>query len=274
MGFTFDGAVGIVTGASRGIGARLAERLAGEGVHLALAARSEQELASMAQVAKAAGVRAIAVATDVNDPLQLRYLVDRTVEELGPPNLLVNNAGVEKYGAFDDLDPEDIDWIIRTNVTALATLTRLVVPSMIERRAGHIVNMASLAGKAAVPYNTIYSASKHAVVGFSWSLREELRPYGIGVSAVCPGFVEDTGMFASRGPNNRAPKLVGTVSPQKVIDETIKAIVKNRAEVIVAPPLSRAIDVLEAISPDLATAVPRRTGLYDFLAGEAQRPKS
>ncbi|MFN2594285.1 MAG: SDR family NAD(P)-dependent oxidoreductase [Actinomycetota bacterium] len=274
MTFQLKGAVGIVTGASRGIGARIAERLAGEGMDLALAARSEQDLQSVAQVASAAGVRAIAVATDVNDAGQLRNLVDRTVSELGPPALLVNNAGVEKYSAFQELELDDIDWMIRTNVTALAALTRLTVPHMIQAGRGHIVNMASLAGKTAVPYNSIYSASKHAVVGFSWSLREELRPLGIGVSAICPGFVEDTGMFASRGPNDRAPKLVGTVSPGKVVDETIKAIRKNRAEVIVAPPLSRVVDVLEAISPDFATSIPRRTGLYDFLAREGDRPKT
>ncbi|MEA2486804.1 MAG: hypothetical protein QOF16_458 [Actinomycetota bacterium] len=273
MTFEFKGAVGIVTGASRGIGARIAERLAGEGVDLALAARSESELASTAQVASAAGVRAIAVVTDVSDEAQLRNLVERTADELGPPTLLVNNAGVEKYGPFSELSPEDIEWIIRTNVTALAILTRFVVPLMIENGGGHIVNIASLAGKTAVPYNTVYSASKHAVVGFSWSLREELRPFGIGVSAICPGFVEDTGMFASRGSNDRVPKLVGSVSPRKVVDETIKAIRKNRAEVIVAPPLSRTVDVLEAISPDLASAIPRRTGFYDFLAKEADRPK-
>jgi short-subunit dehydrogenase len=139
---------------------------------------------------------------------------------------------------------------------------------------GHIVNIASLAGKTAVPYNAVYSASKHAVVGLSWSLREELRPFGIGVSVVCPGFVEDTGMFASRGANDRVPKLVGTVPPKKVVDETIKSIRKNRAEVIVAPPLSRTVDVLEAISPDFATAIPRRTGFYDFLAKESDRPKT
>lgn len=272
MTFELEGCVAIVTGASRGIGARLAERLAGEGASLALAARSADELAQTAQVASAAGARAIAVPTDVNDVEQLRNLVDRTASELGPPTLLVNNAGVEKYGTFRELTLDDIDWIIRTNVTALLSLTRLVVPHMLEAGRGHIANIASLAGKTAVPYNTVYSASKHAVVGFSWSLREELRPFGIGVSAVCPGFVEDTGMFAARGPNERAPKLVGTVTPRKVVDETIKAIRKNKAEVIVAPPLSRAIDVLEAISPDLATAVPRRTGFYDFLAKEGDRP--
>lgn len=273
MTFELKGAVAIVTGASRGIGARIAERLAGEGADLALAARSEQELSEVAQVASAAGGRAIAVPTDVNDLDHLKNLVNRTVDELGPPTLLVNNAGVEKYSAFHELSAEDIEWIIKTNVTSLALLTNLVVPLMIENRRGHIVNIASLAGKTAVPFNTIYSASKHAVVGFSWSLREELRPYGIGVSAVCPGFVEDTGMFAARGTNDRAPKLVGTVSPTKVVDETIKAIRKNKAEVIVAPPLSRAIDVLEAISPDLATALPRRTGFYDFLEQEGRRPK-
>jgi short-subunit dehydrogenase len=268
------GTVGILTGASRGIGVPLAERLAREGVSLALAARSSTDLERTAEKVRATGVRVITVPTDVTDAAALQNLVTRTTEELGPPDLLVNNAGVEKYSRFDKCDPSDIEWVIKTNVVALEMLTRMVVPGMIERGHGHVVNIASLAGKTAVPYNSVYSSSKHAVVGFSWSLREELRPLGVGVSVVCPGFVGDVGMYASRGPNERAPRVAGTVTPQNVVDATIKAISKNRAEILVARGISKIVDVFQAISPEMATAVPRRAGLYRFLEKEADRPST
>ena len=264
------GAVGILTGASRGLGVYIAERLAAKGVDLALAARSEDALEETAELVRLHGVKAIAVPTDVTKNRDLQDLVDRASAELGPVELLVNNAGVEQVGRFEKLSAAEIQAIIHTNVYALEILTRFVVPQMIERRRGHIVNMASSAGKAAVPYNTVYSSSKHAVVGFSWSLREELRPHGVGVSVVCPGFVSGSGMFSAWGGAQHAPKIVGTVTPEKVAEKTIQAIERNRAEVIVSGLMGRAVDLFNAVSPDATAFVARRSGLYAFLEHEAE----
>lgn len=264
--------IAIVTGASRGIGVRVAEALAAKGVHLALAARSGNELQDIAARLQARGVRAIAVPTDVTNNEDLQALVDRTEAELGPPDLLVNNAGVQKVTRFEKVDPADIAWIINTNLIALEVLTRLVLPGMIERGRGHVCNIASLSGRTAYPYNAIYASSKHAVVGFSWSLREEMRPYGIEVSVVCPGFVSDEGMFARRHPDDPPPKIARMVSPTEVATRTIEAIEKNKAEVIVTGGLGNVVDVFHALSPDTTARIQRRAGLYDYMREEADRP--
>ena len=257
--------VAILTGASRGIGVVLAEHLARKGVNLALAARSEADLEKTAERVRVYGVRAITVPTDVQNNADLQNLVDRTTAELGPIDLLINNAGIESYSRFHESDPKKIEDILRTNVIAVELLTRFALPGMVKRRKGHVVNISSAAGKTAVPYNTVYSSSKHALVGFSWSLREELKPLGIGVSVVCPGFVSDTGMAFSWMKGTKAPKVAGMVAPDKVAEVTIEAIEKDKAEVIVSGGLGKIVDVFHAISPALTTTIARRSGLYDYL---------
>jgi uncharacterized protein len=263
-----NGKVGIITGASRGINARVAEVLADKGVRLALAARSEDELERRAGEIRARGGEAIAMPTDVTDRAALERLIARTEEELGPIDLLVNGAGIERVVEFRHSDPADIASIIATNVVAIETLTRLVVPGMVDRGRGHVVNLASAAAKTAYPYNTVNASSKHAVVGFSWSLREELRPHGIGVSAVCPGFVSDVGL-SSRFWVGKPPGIAGSVSADKVAKATVKVIERDRPEVIVSPGLGKLVDVFHAISPGLSTWVARRGGLYGYLEREA-----
>lgn len=265
------GTVGILTGASRGIGVRIAEALAREGVNLALAARSAEDLEQTAARAQELGVRAVAVPTDVTKRADLETLVERARNELGPVDLLVNNAGIEHYVHYEEIDLDEIEAIMTTNVIAAQVLTRLVLPGMIERRRGHIVNVASLAGKTALPYNVVYASSKHALVGFSWSLREEVRPHGLGVSVVCPSFVSDTGLFARWSKGRNAPKLAGMVGPDKVTRAVIKAIESDRAEIIVARGLGKVTDVVHAISPELTTGIARRSGVYDMLAKAASR---
>lgn len=265
-----NNSVGILTGASRGLGVLMAERLAAKGVNLALAARSEADLKETVNRVQARGVRAIAVPTDVTKREDLERLVARTTDELGPPNLLVNNAGVEILGSFETLSLDRIESVFATNVVALVSLTRLVVPGMIERGRGHVVNISSMAGKVAAPYYTIYSASKHAVVGFSWSLRAELKPKGIGVSVVCPGYVEETGMFSYRDAG-APPKTVGTVRPEDVAAAVVKVIEQNKAEALVAGPMLKVADVMHALSPDLAMGMGARSGAYGFVKKMAAR---
>ena len=259
------GTVGIVTGASRGIGVYLAETLARKGVDLALAARSAEDLESTAKSVRDHGVRAITVPTDVTNRADLEKLVARANDELGPVDLLVNNAGVEHYDYFEEADLDRIESILKTNLVAAEWLTRLVLPEMVRRRKGHIANIASVAGKTAAPYNTVYSSSKHGLVGFSWSLREEMKPYGIGVSVINPGYVGESGMFYDWSQGEAPPGLIKTVSPQKVADKTIEAIEKDKPEVNVTTGLANIVDVLHAISPRFTTYVARRTGAYKFL---------
>lgn len=259
------GSIGIVTGASRGLGVYIAEALTRKGVSLALAARSAEDLKETQASVERLGGRAIAVPTDVGKMTDLQNLVETTEKELGPVDLLINNAGVEKYSLYQELDPAVIEKTLRVNLWAPEVLSRLVVPGMVERRRGHIVNVASVAGKTAVPYNAIYSSSKHGLVGFSWSLREEMKPYHVGVSVVCPGFVSDSGMFHHWSRGNEPPSVSKPVAPEKVADAVVRAVERDKAEIIVASGLTKTVDVSHAISPALTTAVARRSGVYTFL---------
>lgn len=261
--------VGIVTGASRGLGVAICESLARKGVDLALAARSEGGLKETAARLERFGIRTITVPTDVTNRGELEDLTERTAAELGPVDLLVNNAGVEHYSYFQNYDLDVIETMIRTNQLAPEWLTRLVLPGMIERRRGHIVNVASVAGKTAVPYNAVYSSTKHALIGFSHSLREEMRPRGIGVSVICPGFVRETGMFSDWSRGKEPPGLTSTVVPDKVAEATVKAIENDIGEIVVASPLLRFADVIQAISPSLAALIGRKSGSYGFLENTA-----
>jgi uncharacterized protein len=265
------GRIGILTGASRGLGVHIAESLARKGVHLALAARSEQELKETANRISGFGGRVATIPCDVGKLKDLETLASRAEEELGPVDLLVNNAGIEKYSEFHRYDLDTIEKILRVNVWAPEVLTRLVIPGMVERHRGHIVNIASVAGKTAVPYNAIYSSSKHALVGFSWSLREEVKPYGIGVSVICPGFVAESGMFAHWSQGDKPPAMSSAVTPEKVAAALITAIERDKAEVIVARGLAKFVDVTHAISPKFTTTMARKGGAYAFLRRATER---
>ncbi|MDQ4065419.1 MAG: SDR family NAD(P)-dependent oxidoreductase [Actinomycetota bacterium] len=267
-----DGKVGILTGASRGLGALFAEELASKGVDLVLAARSKDELEQTAERVRARGRRAVPVPTDVADVSQLEELVAAAEREFGRIDLLVNNAGVELTGHSEDLALDDIERSVRINLISLIQLTRLVLPRMVERRLGHVCNIASTAGKVARPYATVYAATKHAVIGFSWSLRAELAEKGVEVTVVCPHYVSDVGMFADRKTRlgtPRPPRSIGEVSARDVAVATVEGIERNRAETVVAPPLVQVADLAHAFSVDLAMAVARRTGAYDYIKREA-----
>lgn len=264
--------VGILTGASRGIGARLADGLAQRGVNLVLAARSKDDLEQVAERVRLHGVKAIVVPTDISNRSELEELVSRTREELGPIDLLVNNAGMEIAGYSQQLDADHVDQAVQLNLTSLIQLTRLVIPEMIERRHGHICNIASVAGKVARPYSVVYAATKHGVVGFSWSLRAEMAEHDVEVSVVCPGYVSDVGMFADRRERTgfgKAPKALEEVTPDQVVSGTIEAIESNRAETVIGPPALRLADIVHAISPDLAMNIARKSGSYRFVKKEA-----
>ena len=174
------GRVALVTGASRGLGRHIARTLAGQGMDLVLAARAVEPLETLRAEIAALGVQAMVVPTDVTDPAQLDGLVARALAELGGVDLLVNNAGIEQIAAFDQVSVAAIDRVIDVNLRAPMRLTRLLLPSMIERGRGHIVNMASLAGHGAAAFNEPYGATKHAMVGFTQAFRASAQAAGWG----------------------------------------------------------------------------------------------
>ncbi len=190
-----QGAVCVITGASRGIGREVAKQLRARGARVGLAARSLDELEDLA---RELGDGAVAVAADVADPASLKQAFDSLAERLGAIDVLVNNAGIGAYAPFQATDAATFEHLMRVNYLGTVEATRLVVPSMIERRRGCIVNVASIAGRLGSPHESAYSGSKFAVVGFTEALAAELAPFGIGVSLVNPGPV-DTSFTEARG---------------------------------------------------------------------------
>jgi NADP-dependent 3-hydroxy acid dehydrogenase YdfG len=188
-GVQLKGSVAVVTGASSGIGEAVAVALAQRGAKVVLAARRKDRLDDLADRIDRAGGTALAVRCDVTDREQLTSLPSVVKEAFGPCDILVNNAGVPGGGTFADLTYQQIDAIIQVNVLGVMYGTRAFLPGMLKRRHGHIVNVASLAGRFATPGAAVYGASKHAVVAFSESVFYEVEDQGVLVTAVNPGFV-------------------------------------------------------------------------------------
>ena len=263
--------VALVTGGSRGIGAETARALGRQGCRVVISARSEDELEKARVELEATGTQCLAVPADVGHLDSLRRLVAETERGFGPVDILVNNAAApETILAFEELPPDDVERTVRVNVIGMAWLTQLVVPGMIERASGHIVNLSSNAGLVGVPYNAIYSATKHAVVGLSRSLRGELADKGIGVSVICPSFVEG-GRIAYNFDGRQPPKQAGTVTEAAVAEAVVEAITKNRGEVIVNRGLGKMSDVAQAIAPEFSAKMMRRLGVYEFFKTAAER---
>lgn len=176
--------VALVTGAGRGIGRAIAIELGRLGAKVVLTARSRTELE---ETAAATGPNASVMPANVRRKEELQAVFEQAASAVGPVDILVNAAGVGIFGPLAGFKDEDFETLIETNLRGIFLTCRLVLPSMIERKQGHIVNIASIAGKVGSANRAVYCASKFGVVGFTESLAEELRQYGIRASVVCPG---------------------------------------------------------------------------------------
>jgi NAD(P)-dependent dehydrogenase (short-subunit alcohol dehydrogenase family) len=181
--------VALVTGGGRGIGRAIALRLAKDGLAVAVAARTPGPVEEAARAARAIGVRALALTLDVTEPASIAAAVERVVGELGAIDVLVNNAGIAQSAPLVRSDPAIWDRHLRVNATGPYLLTRAVLPGMLARGWGRVINIASLAGLVGAPYVTAYTASKHALVGFTRALATEVAGKGVTVNAICPGYV-------------------------------------------------------------------------------------
>ena len=264
---TLTDRVVLITGASRGLGVAMARRFAREGSRLALAARSGSDLEKVKGELEEHGAKALAVPADVSDLESLRAMLKEVESALGPVDVLVNNAGIEEVFDFEKVTPERIEQIVQVNLTGTLWLTRLVLPSMIERRAGHICNISSLGGVTPYPHNAVYAATKHGLVGLSRSLRMELEEHGVEVSVICPGFVEG-GMFLEWG--RPALKSAGSVTPEDVAVAVVRAVRENKGEIIVTKGLGKMARATFATAPELAAKMMKRVGGARFLAEQAK----
>ena len=242
----------VITGASRGIGEALAHRVVGLGARVGVVARHESDLARL--VAALPSGAAIAAAADVTDRAALERALAHVASTLGPIDVLVNNAGVGHYAGVLDTSAEDFTRLWQVNVAGVHHAVRAVVPAMVARGRGVVVNVASIAGRIGAPMEGAYSATKFALVGLSESLQAELDNTGVRVCLVDPGPVA-TGFFDARGvPYTRSkPKAIPA---ERVADAIVAAVDEGRDEVFV-PRWLRAAVVAKAAFPALYRATSR-----------------
>lgn len=179
----------IITGAGKGIGKAAAELFLREGASVVLNSRNKSDLELIAEANKDKRDKILIVAGDISKEDTIKLVIDETLSKFGKADILMNNAG---FGIFDDLvdsKTDDFDAMFNTNVRALYLLTKGILPSMIDRKSGTIINIASIAGKNGFATGSIYCATKHAVMGLSRALMLEVRKYNIRVVTVCPGSV-------------------------------------------------------------------------------------
>src|SRR5712691_7382684 len=215
------GTVVVVTGASSGIGRSTALAFAAAGADVVLAARREELLEELAGLIAQRGRRALPVVCDVSDLAQVERLRERTEEAFGRCDVLVNNAGIPGGGPFAELSMEQIQRIAEVNYLGVLYCTKIFLPMMLEARRGHVVNVASLAGRFAVPGSSVYSSTKHAVVAFSEALYYELAPYGIVVTAINPGLVATEG-FPHRDAIDAGRKVMPPDDVARLIVHVVK----------------------------------------------------
>lgn len=267
-----NGKTALVTGASRGLGPYIARALADRGMNLVLVARARDGLEAVAAQVRAGGVQAAVVPADVADPAAREALVREAEAAFGGVQVLVNNAGIESTFFYHRLPPEAIERVIAVNLVAPMLLTRLLLPGMLARREGHIVNIASLAGKQGPAYNEPYAASKAGLIGFTQSLRAEYRGTGVSASVVCPGFVREAGMFADASARARRQpsRVLGTTTPNAVAAAVVRCIERDLPEVVVNPGPTRLLLAVLALAPSFGEWFARRAGVTDIFRAWAE----
>lgn len=252
----------LVTGASRGLGPLLAEAAGRRGATLALTARSLAGLRATAGRLRGLGIDGTAFPADLSVASQREQLVRDVLSAYGRVDVLINNAGLETEGAYAELPWPSIAENIEVNLLAPMALTHLVLPEMLERRAGHIVNIASIAAKSGAPYAAAYSGAKAALAEWTRALRLELRGSGVRFSTIFPGYVRDVGMFAKFG--MKPPLLVGSCLPSQVAGAVVRTLESGRPETIVNSMPLRYAFVLSEVSPSVGDWLLRVSGLVAF----------
>jgi short-subunit dehydrogenase len=223
----FHGKWALVTGASAGIGVALARELARRGAKLILTARRRERLESLAAEFAVQGVETRIVIADLNDPAAPQQIYD-AVQDL-TVDILINNAGLGQYGAFQSSDPGQEFSMVRVNCEAVVRLSRLFVPRMVERRRGWVLVVASTASFQPVPYLTTYAATKVFDRFFALGLAEEVAQYGINVTALCPGTTESEFFDVARAGAFRTRKLQ---SAAEVARLAIAALVRGQRTIV------------------------------------------
>lgn len=243
-----SGRVVAITGGARGLGLATAKALAARGARVAIG-DLDGELASVEAAALPGPGPHAGHALDVTDPQSFEAFLDNTTE-LGELDVIVNNAGIMPVRAFADEDPTVTRRQVEINLLGVMTGTRMALDRMLPRRRGHIVNVASAAGRVAVPGEAVYTATKHAVVGFDEALRVELRDSGIEVSTIMPSLAA-TELASGMKP----PRFVPMVKPDQVAQAIVKTLERPKLEVIVPAWTTPIIRLTLALPPNVRDRV-------------------
>ncbi|HRF47707.1 MAG TPA: SDR family NAD(P)-dependent oxidoreductase [Anaerolineales bacterium] len=265
------GANALLTGGSQGLGPLMARQLAEAGVNLAISARSADKLEAVAQSLRDTGARVIVVPADVTVGTDRVRLLTQTERVLGPIDILINNAGMENNGRYQDKSPAEITQLVDLNVTAPMLLTRAALPAMLERRRGHIVNLGSLAGKLGLPWGSVYGGTKAAIIAWSQALSIELEGSGVSVSVVSPGYVSDTGMFAVHG--RKAHPILGESKPEAVARAVVRVLETGAPEIVVNPTPFGPLQALHALAPGLIRWGMNALGINRFIRETYVKPR-
>lgn len=255
----YAGACVVITGAGSGIGRLMALRIVEEGGRVAIwdingeAARTTADMANAQVGADPSDPKAIAFTVDVTDNAAVQQAAADTIDALGRVNVLINNAGVVSGAPFEDLTEQQIRRTFAVNVLSLFWTTKAFMPALRKQQRAAIVTVASAAGIVAVARQTDYAASKFAAVGFTSSLRSELKKAGshIRTLTVCPYYI-DTGMF--EGVTTKFPLLLPILKEQAVADRIVEAVAKGR-ERLIMPPFAAVAGFVAALPPKIADPI-------------------
>lgn len=261
---TIAGKTVLLTGASRGIGVYIARALAAKQATVIGVSRSSEELERVCTEVNNLGGKGVGIPFDISKVEELPILLQQIEQQVGGVDILINNAGIEIYRAFPNYSLGDIQSVLSINLIAAMELTRLVLPNMLNRSSGHIVNIASLAAKKGHPYDSIYSASKAGLLMWADAVRQELASTGVEVSTICPGYISGQGMLADTGVP--APSLAGTSTPDRVAIALINAIEQNQGEVLVngdpiTANLTKLLFAISQFSPNFSDTINRLLGV-------------
>lgn len=257
----------LLTGATGGIGAFIARALVKAKARVVCAGRSRASLEGLRTELTAKGGDITTLSFDLQNLEEISTFIQEA-ERAGPIDVLINNAAIEKYRPFQSYSAEDVQTITAINQLAPMMLCRLLLPGMLERQQGHIVNISSGAGKHGAPFNSVYSATKAALNNWTEALRLELSDSPVNISLVCPG-ITDAGMFHAL--EMEAPESMKVTPPSEVADVIITAILKEQPEVILDGITSKVFVALSQLSPGLGDRILHKVGIVEANRSCAQR---
>jgi len=259
--FELDGAVAVVTGASRGIGPYIARELSEQGARVAVVARSAGELEAVAGEIATAGGSALAVAGDLTKREDRARILATVARELGPADVLINNAGADLQREFHRLSEPEIEGLLELNLHAPILLAHAVLPGMLERGRGHVVNVSSMAGRTSFPFSEAYGAAKDGLTAFTRIWRNDYRARGVSASTLIVGPVGEAGVGARTSEELGLKLPPFLASPRDVARASVRAIRKDKAELVIMPGPAKALRAMMDRFPGLGPALNRAGGV-------------